>query len=49
MPISYRELESTKVKENYQIKNTSELSDLIGVRTGLKAYSEKPRVEGEFV
>jgi len=38
---------TTKVKENYNIINNTENKELLGLRTGLKAYSEKPRVDGE--
>ncbi len=38
---------TTKVKENYNIINNTDNKELLGLRTGLKAYSEKPRVDGE--
>jgi len=38
---------TTKVNENYNIVNKTDNKELLGLRTGLKAYSEKPRVDGE--
>lgn len=38
---------TTKVKENYNIINNTENKELLGLRTGLKTYSEKPRVDGD--
>lgn len=40
-------MKTTKLKENYSILTTTENKELLGLRTGLKAYSEKPRVEGQ--
>jgi len=38
---------TTKVKENYNIVNNTDNGELLGIRTGIITYSEKPRVEGE--
>lgn len=38
---------TTVARTNYNILNTNQENQLLGVRTGLKVYSEKPRpVEG---
>jgi len=38
---------TTKVKENYNIINNTENAELLGIRTGIVTYSEKPKVDGE--